>query len=182
MSRRTFLGNDNSIAERVRIYRTPEAIEVDQVDQYQIFRRRVFFDEVRLVTLHSKRGGALGWVLLALAGVCALLSLTLRSEPQVAFGFQEVAAALALLGAIGLMIRMWVVTVWGRRTRARVVYRMREGRAREVYGEICRAAADAQRALAREAGAWEEPPPPPPVLPLSASEPLPPPAAPLSPT
>jgi hypothetical protein len=177
MSQRTFLGNDNSISERVRVYRTPDAVELDQIDQYQIFRKRVFFDEVRLVTLHAKRGAGTGWVLLILGLLLGLLSLPMRSEPVLARTFQGTAAGFVLVGIAVLLMPVWVVTVFGKRSRARVAYRLGEKKAREVYGEICRAAAEAQRALARGAAVQGDFPAPPP-LPLSASEP---PPAPLSP-
>jgi len=160
----------------VRVYRTPEAIEVEQVDQYQIFRKRVFFDEVRLVTLHSKRGIGAGWILLILGLLLGLLALTTRDESALSLVSVGIAAGCVVGGVSALLMPVWVVTVCGKRTRARVAYRAGEKKAREAYGEICRAAAEAQRALAREAaveGDFPAPPPPqaiPPPLPLSASE------------
>src|SRR5262249_31203720 len=57
--RRVFLGRDSTWAERIRVYRTDEALEVVYVSSFQLTMRRVFFDEVQLVTLHRSRGGRL---------------------------------------------------------------------------------------------------------------------------
>lgn len=147
---RRLLGKAHSWTERVRVFWTDEALEVDQADNYEIRRRRVFFDEILLVTLHSTRGGGvLPWLLALLALPCGLFSLTFTGEEaDVGRVFLVMAAVLGMLAAVVALLPVWVVTAFGRRTRARMNFRMREGRAREVYAEICRAAGETQRALA----------------------------------
>jgi hypothetical protein len=169
---RRFLGKTHSLAERVRTYWTDEALEVDRLDNYEIRRRRVFFDEILLVTLHSARGVLSSLLPLILALLCAFLAAVSNAEPAVSRVFW-IGAALFTGLAVGIaMVPVWVVTVYGKRTRARMQFRLGEGKARRVYAEICRAASDAQRALAtRLAAEAPEPPPPPPPLPLSDSEP-----------
>ncbi|HYH47320.1 MAG TPA: hypothetical protein VEG34_16690, partial [Thermoanaerobaculia bacterium] len=65
---RRYLGRAQSLSERVRTYWTAEALEVDRADNYEIRRRRVFFDEILLVTLHNTRG-----VLVAILPLCLAL-------------------------------------------------------------------------------------------------------------
>ncbi len=168
---RRYLGRVQTVSERVRTYWTDEALEVDLADNYEIRRRRVFFDEILLVTLHMTRRGLLAALLpLTLALVLAVAALTTSASGELSASRYFWAGA-ALLGglALGLMIApVWVVTVYGKRTRARMHFRLRQAKAREIYAEICRAAADAQRALADRL--IREIPQPPPPLPLSESE------------
>jgi hypothetical protein len=77
-----------------------------------------------------------------------------------------VALGFFLLGVVFFFTPLWVVNVFGRRTRARVQFRLRERKARDVFARVCQAAAEAQRTLAVPAQAPEPPP-----LPLSSSEP-----------
>ena len=176
---RRYLGRAQSLSERVRTYWTEEALEVDRVDNYEIRRRRVFFDEILLVTLHTTRGVLVSILPLTLALVCAVAALASSAgdEASASRFFWVLAAFFVAFAAGAALVPVWVVTVYGKRTRARMHFRMRQTKAREVYAEICRAAADAQRALAsRLAGDIPEPPLPPPIsptlppLPLSDSE------------
>jgi hypothetical protein len=169
---RRYLGRAQTLSERVRTYWTDEALEVDRADNYEIRRRRVFFDEILLVSLHNTRGVLVSILPLFMGLLFAAMALATRDVPDASAAFW-IGAAFFVAFAVGAALApVWVVTVYGKRTRARMHFRMRQAKAREVYAEICRAAADAQRALAlRLAAEIPEPPPP---LPLSDSE-LPPP-------
>jgi hypothetical protein len=149
--RRVLLGTERGIADRCRVYRTAEALEVDVIDHYDIQRRRVFFDEVQLVTLHSRRGlwrVAAGLALLALAaGLLGAPMWNLALWQNIYFGAAFVLAALAIGSAL---TPAWIVTVFGKRTRARMNFSFRSGRARRVYAEMCLAAATAQTAAPQE--------------------------------
>ncbi|HWN44217.1 MAG TPA: hypothetical protein VNW71_18480 [Thermoanaerobaculia bacterium] len=179
---RRYLGRAYSLSERVRTYWTDEALEVDRADNYEIRRRRVFFDEILLVTLHQTRGLLSSLLPLILALLLAVVASVPISEPDVS---QALWIGAALLGGLALglaIVPVWVVTVFGKRAHARMHFRLRQAKAREIYAEITRAAADAQRALAlRLAAEIPEPPPPPsiPPLPLSESELPPPPEEPV---
>lgn len=170
---RRLLGTANGVAERVRVYRTAEALEIDQMEYYNVRRRRVFFDEVELVTLHSTRGmvaGAAVWGVLALlVGISAAPAG--RNAGYVLF---SAAGAFALGCLISLVAPVWTVTVFGKRTRARIRFRLRGGKARRVYDDICRAVAEAQEAAAlRYAAQRPQPPPLPPMPPIPQISPLP---------
>jgi hypothetical protein len=170
---RRYLGSANSLAERVRVYWTGRGLEVDSSEGYEIRRTRVFFDEVLLVTLHSKLGGALPWLPLGLAALVGISALLARSEPLPSQILTWIALGFFVIGAALFFTPQWVVTVFGRRTRARLQFRLRERKARDVFASICQAVDAAQRSL-RVAGQdqdhWPEPPLPSP-LPLSGSEP-----------
>lgn len=163
--RRRFLGRTHTLTERVRTYWTDEALEVDLADHYEIRRRRVFFDEILLVTLHSRRGVLASLIPLLLAILFALIALGASDNGlEVSLPFWALAALFFAVAVVAAALPVWVVTVYGKRTRARMHFRMRQGKARSIYAEICRAASDAQRTLASRL-----------TLPLSDSEvPLPP--------
>lgn len=167
---RSYLGNAHNLAERVRVYWTARGLEVDSSEGYEIRRTRVFFDEILLVTLHSQLGGSLSWLSLGLAALSGLLAILTVSEPVASRVLMWTALGLAVLGAMLFAMPQWVVTVFGRRTRARLKFRLRERKARDVFARICQAVDEAQRNLRADV------PPPgpatyPPPLPLSDSEP-----------
>ena len=145
---RVFLGSILGMGERMRVFRIPDALEVDSSDYYEIQRRRVFLDEVQLVTLHRGLGGGLyPWVLGGLALFCGFMAAVMFSVPdsaEVRDFFLLVTAVLAALAVATGFLPAWTVTVYGRRTRARMRYRFREAKARAVYAEICAAVAEAQ--------------------------------------
>jgi len=144
---RARLGTANSAAQRRRIYRTAQGLEMDEIGGFEVIRRRVLFAEIAWVTLHRPRPGAAVWVLAALTGL-ALLSCLLLGEIDLPVYILLGVAALTALGAAWAATPVWVVTAYGRRTRIELRFRLREMRARAVYGEICRLADAAQQALA----------------------------------
>jgi len=173
-SARSYLGSANSLADRVRVYWTDKGLEVDSSEGYEIRRTRVFFDEVLLVTLHSRLGGALSWLLVSLAALTGFMGGLLRSEPVPSRILLWTALGIFVIGAALFLVPQWVITVFGRRTRARLQIRLRERKARDLFARICQAVDEAQRNLrvfGQEPGPASEiglPEPPP--LPLSDSE------------
>ena len=167
---RRYLGRAQTLSERVRTYWTDEALEVDRADNYEIRRRRVFFDEILLVTLHNTRGVLVSILPLCLALLFAVMALAASDEPDASLAFWIVSAFFIAFAVGAALAPIWVVTVYGKRTRARMHFRMRQAKAREVYAEITQAAADAQRALALRLAAEIPEPPLPPPLPLSDSD------------
>jgi hypothetical protein len=151
---RRLLATDRPFGERVRVYRTPGALEVDQIDFSGIRRRRVFFDEVQLVTLHSQRGIARlaveTGILAFLVGIAAG-GLGAKGDLRSLSIFFATAAAIVLGSLVSMLIPVWTVTVFGKRTRARLRFPLRSGKARRIYGEICRAVAEAQAEAQKDA-------------------------------
>jgi hypothetical protein len=170
---RILLGTSAGLATRERIYRIEDALEVDDVDHYEIIRRRVFFEDILLVTWHRE----LGWAFLLAFGLLTLLFATIGVAIAVASADSTgliVAVTCALPFAVPfglrLLLRLDVITVYGRRSRARICFSFRKARAKAVYGEICQLAATHQDRLASEIHAAGTPTGEPP----SSPEPLPP--------
>jgi len=138
--RRQRIGGAATLVERVRVYRTGDALEVDTATSFEISRRRVFFDEVVLVLLH-RRGYH---PLLVLAAV--LLGL-LCVGTALAKEYWVLLPIVLFLACVLLGGPAWTVSVYGRRTFARMRYGLREQKARAIYDEICRRAAEAQAEL-----------------------------------
>jgi hypothetical protein len=164
---RRYLGSAHTLSERVRVYWAEKALEVDRLESYEIRRSRVFFDEVLLVTLSSKRGGVLPWVTFGFAALAWFISVLVQSEPAASQALTWVALGLLAIGAVLFLTPLWVVTVFGRRTRARMQFRLGERKARDLFAQICQAADEAQRALHAAEPARDTEPPQPPPLPLS---------------
>lgn len=155
------------MAERMQVFLTPDGLEVDVTDHFEIRRQRVFFDEVQLVLLHRQRGGGpVPWVFAGLAAMSGLMALPFSFDSDLRNGCLAVASVFALFAAAGFTLTSRVVTVYGKRARARIRY-WRAGKAHEVYEEICRAAAAAQPPRSEAL-----PPPLPPSSPSGLDSPL----------
>ena len=164
---RTFMGNEAA-------FLTADGLDVDAAEHYDVVRRRVIFDDIHLVTLHTDRGvaylivtGLFGCFFLALS--IFIVSLSVDAWPA--------ALPLFLMGIfpfVAFVLRLAmgrsVVSVFGRRSKAILRFgTMRTNKARNVYGQICAAVRRAQSASAvSDAGSSERP--------LPAGVPLPPPA------
>jgi hypothetical protein len=161
--RRIFLGRDSSWAERIRVYRTADAVEVAHITAVEVTLRRVFFDEMQLVTLHRARSSHSIWLLSILTTLCALPTLLVRRVPEIFAAF----LAATLLAGISLLLMVlipaWVVNAFSSRTRVSIRYQFRPGRARAVYLDLWNRAAEAQRQLAVPAAGSPAAGPAPPV-------------------
>jgi hypothetical protein len=151
---RTLLGTFSGIATRARIYRTDAAIEIDELDSFEVLRRRVFFDDILLITRHREPG--LAFVMAMAAGViaCGVLAVIFFHESAIA------AAALgigALAFAAAFVLRLWlqldVVTIFGRRTNAQLRYWFRKELARRTFDDLAERARAAQQQLAERLAA-----------------------------
>lgn len=161
---RRLLGSRGSLGGQTRVYRTPDGLEIDEAEDEKIFRKRLFWDEVLMVTLHHARD--ILFVVFALIGVGFLALMSLL----IGFAFAEAKAGvvLSMLTWLPLLVYTIVrmvqgvptVSVYGRRTMARLTFPLRGGRAREVYAEISAAARRRQDA-ARAATAKRTASPPP---------------------
>jgi hypothetical protein len=152
-ARRVFLGRDVSWAERVRVYRTDEALEVAYINTFDVSLRRLFFDEVQLVTLHRARGSRTLWLLVVLSALCALGTLIAWSTPELANGFVTVTVIVFTWTLVTALIGSSIVTAYGGRARARIRFLYRPGKARRVYDDLCRRVGEVQGRIAAEAAA-----------------------------
>jgi len=152
-ARRLFLGGRRGFSGQQRTYRTPDYLEIDDIESYDVTRRRIFYDEILLVTLHTTVAWLLAIGVGTLGGVLGLACLPLISESKgtAALLFLCTAAPLFALAVLLLARPFGVVTVFGKRTRTQMEYWWRRGRARETYLLVCRLARERQSQLARQA-------------------------------
>jgi hypothetical protein len=149
--RRIPLGRASDLSGRQLVFEAGEALEVDDYEGYAGQRRRLFYDEVMLVTSHRRGGGALLALLMGLGGILVLAAVLLALAEQ-ASG----ALALALLAAVPLaaavlrlVVKTEVITVYGKRSQARVQFWLQKRRARQAFERICTRAREAQERPAR---------------------------------
>ena len=151
MARRAYLGGDWDGLIRRKIYDVGDALEVDELMMGSIERTRVYFDDVLLVTYHRMFGtifvvctalGA-GFVL----GIC-LLTMAYSNKPS---------PVLALLGlpflfflVLRLIYRVDIITVFGRRSRARIRFSFRKERAQELFRKLTGRIRDRQAEVAAQ--------------------------------
>jgi hypothetical protein len=146
--RRKRLSRDADVATRYRVYEVPGGLEVEELSFVEASRRRVFFDEVVLVTYHRYRPVAAIVVAAVFALLFAFCAAVLR-EPaglRVAAGFAALGGLFGLVLVALLVNPYHAITVFGLRNRARIVRRLSGRRAREIYARLCREVEAAQRA------------------------------------
>jgi hypothetical protein len=151
-AKRHYLGRASVYGQTVRMFQTRDAIEVDEVEGYDVVRRRVFYDDVLLVTYHQ----FVGWGFVVAAGVLALIF----GASSVAIGFGDWRMGLGVFAVTGLpfliamvarlVMKVDAVTVYGRRTKAQIHFPLRKGRARTVFNQVCRAVKETQDRIARD--------------------------------
>jgi hypothetical protein len=148
---RVQLGSRAGLSYVHKVYRTPDAIEVDEIEGVDVTRRRVLLDEVLLVTYHRAYGLAFVLTLAVLAIMFSFLSFMIglwdRAVGLLVFALTGLPSLLAL--GLRLALGIDVLTVHGRRTRAELHFWLRKGRGREVYRQVCRLARERQDQLAR---------------------------------
>jgi len=150
---RKTLGRNTTFGTRERVFETDEGIEVESTDQYELTRKRVLFEDIVLVTIHRE----VGWAFLLANGLLVTVFLIIAFVTYFASGRDfsaMIIAAFAVPSAIALAIRLFfkvsVVSVFGRRSRAKVRFLFSERRARELYGHLCARARQIQREIEEE--------------------------------
>ena len=148
--RRVLLGTRQGYHTRERVYATRDALEIDDVEGSDVTRRRVFYDDVVLVTRHRQYGWVFLSVTLALAIGVGFIVGPLRT-PTV--GLAVVMYALfglpfLLSFVIRALFGVEVICVQGRRTKAVMHFQARRRRAIRVFEQVCRSARQAQGAAA----------------------------------
>jgi hypothetical protein len=149
---RTLIGKYASLAGREAIYETPDGFDVESREGYDVVERRVLFDDVLLVTLHRHYGTAY----LLTTGLISLFFLTVAMT--VWFTMGPGAVTPTIIGAMGLpslisfllraIFGVDTLTIFGRRSKASVGFRLRKGRARAAYERVCMLVRNAQERVA----------------------------------
>ena len=151
MAGRERLGRRTAFSHRELVYRARDCFEIDEVEGYDVTRKRVFYDDVVLVTRHR----FVPWAPLILTGLIAVVAGLLafglsREMGRVAgFTFFVITVALVVLAVLLAAVGGEAVTIQGKRTQARMDFVLRRGRAAEVYARACRLARERQQRLAR---------------------------------
>ena len=159
---RVFLGKRSGLSSWERVFRTPDAIEVEEAEGYDLSRRRVWLDEVLLVTSHRGYGLAFLIAMAVFTTIFGLMSLAVLIADRTAGLVSLALFVLPFAAAFGLRLALGldVVTVHGKRTRAEMHFWFRKARGRRVFQEVCRLARERQDAM--RAGHRPRPPAPPP--------------------
>lgn len=155
-AKRVLLGTRTALGRRQRVYRFPDGLEVEDSETFTVTLRRVFFDEVLLVTYHSYIGWPFVLVLAGLAAWFGFVALAVGAGNGWAAGLVAfVLGPLPLLAAavLRLVLKVDAITVYGKRTRASLHFWLRKQRGRELYQLICRLAQERQEQAARERAA-----------------------------
>jgi hypothetical protein len=156
-SPRVRIGRWNDLATRQVVYQTDEAIEVDEIDHFQIARKRVFFDDIVLVTLHRQFGAAFlvttATFALLLLGIAAALVFAHQSD--VALWCAVAGSPFVIAFITRLVLQQDVLTVYGRRSKATMRYTFRKAFARAKFEEITSIGRRAQARIAAQQRAAE---------------------------
>jgi hypothetical protein len=150
---RVLVSKGKSLVSRVAVYRTKEAIEEQEIEGYDVSLRRVFLDEVMLVTQHRTTNwmGAIGSFIFfgIVAFWCLMAGLISESLAVGAIAFAVCALPLLVLLLLYVLVKVEVVTVFGRRMRIQMRFWLRKARGRQVFEEVCRAARQTQERSSR---------------------------------
>lgn len=158
---RTLLGRSATLVARERVFEMPDGLEVESAEQYELTRKRVLFEDVVLITYHREAG--LGFI-----SVHALVVLFFFGMGAIIFAANGSLIAAAILAAFGIpsllmillraALKVDVVTVFGRRSKAVIRFPYRKRRAREAYGHLCARTRQIQEQIAAESRGPEAPP------------------------
>ncbi len=155
---RTYLGSEANIGGYRRVFLIDDALEVDENNFTQIERTRVYFDDVLGITYHQQTGLAFllftGIVTVFLGAISAIVAVDGTPEGAIVVGLFAVPFAVAFF--LRVLLKVDVITVYGKRTKATIRFGFRKGRARSIYDDLTASI------RARQAKAVVQPPPPPP--------------------
>ncbi|MEO8378781.1 MAG: hypothetical protein ABI779_12980 [Acidobacteriota bacterium] len=148
---RVLLCRNNDLFSREAVYQTAEGLDVSSSQAFSLHDRRLLYDDVQLVTLHSDRGL---WYLLATGAAAALLLAIAIFIVALDTSMWAVALPFFIFGAaplVSFLVRLAVgretVTIHGRRSKAILRFSgLRKHRSREIYGQVCSLVRRAQSA------------------------------------
>ena len=159
---RTLLGRNTMVASRMAVYESADGLDVESTEQYEVSRRRVLFEDVVLITFHRETGWAFVLINAFIAFVFFLIGGSIfgaNAPPLVALIFAMIGVPSLIFILLRLAMKVDVVTVFGRRSRAVIRFPYRKQRAREVYGRLCARTRQVQEQIATENAGFEAPPP-----------------------
>lgn len=166
-SNKRYLGADDSISVRRRIYLTEDALEVDEVEGIDVNRIRVYFDDVLLMTYHKVYG--VGFIItnIIFCIIFGSIALATSSTPVASVIFTIIFILFFLFLVLRLVLRVDIISVYGRRTMVRIRFSFRKGRARRTFEQVANLIHERQAQIASSM----PPPVSPPPSPLEPMEP-----------
>ncbi|MBN2369936.1 MAG: hypothetical protein JXO72_05565 [Vicinamibacteria bacterium] len=149
--RRTPLGRLLGFSCQQRVFRAADYLEIDLIEAYEVSRRRIFYDEILLVTLHSAIGWSTVVVAGAIGGIAGLVSVGLLTVGLGAALLSFAASSLPflVLAAWRLLVPAAVVTIFGKRARTQMRFWPLRSRGRDAYLLVSRLARERQAQVAR---------------------------------
>jgi hypothetical protein len=134
---------------RQTVYETAEGLEVESMEGYEVTQQRVLFEDVQLVTYHRELVAVFlivnGLMGAFFVGITILHASLTRGDVMWSLIWTAFAAPFLIALLLRLMFQVDVVTVFGRRSKARLRFSFRKKRAREIYGQICARVRQLQR-------------------------------------
>lgn len=171
------IGKWTSLVAREKVFQTADGIEIDSNEHYEVARKRVFFDDVMLITYHREKGVAYLIAVGILAFVFCGMGLMALSFNVAFWPMALVLLVIGFPAFVSFMLRLAlgvdVITVHGRRSKAAIRFRYKKRRARELYGQLCATVRNTQRKREMQYAA-EEAANAPPAIPAEEMPPLPP--------
>lgn len=129
------------MAEREHVYVVEDAIEVDQVDGYEVTRRRVFLSDIEAVTMHQQRQIysliMLGLVLLTCLAVIVAVNSHAADKMLGLLISSAVTAPFLWLFVRLLLVPTRIINIYGTRTKASLRFVFRVAKAEKVFHLIC---------------------------------------------
>jgi hypothetical protein len=155
---RTLIGKYASLAGREAIYETADGFDVETREGYDVIERRVLFSDVVLVTLHRHYGIpyllTTGLLSLFVAVLAVIIYFSIPGAG--ASGPAIVVALFGIPSFVAFLLRATFgvdrITIFGRRSKAQLGFRVRKRRAREAYERICALVRNAQQGIASAPG------------------------------
>lgn len=154
--RRVHISSFADLASRYRAFLVPGGIEVEERASFEVVRRRILFDEVHALTLHTARrwSGVIALWLVAFVVLAIASAFSTSDQSEMVVIFASAALAIVLAGVVLLAMPAQVITIYGRRTRVRVIFRFGAGKAREWLARLSR---EIERAQAQQRAAGSTP-------------------------
>ena len=155
---REYLGQVRDMGGTTRVYKAAGAFEVDELEGTSGTRRRIFFEDIFLVTYHREVGTtfALGVGALCVVLLLIILGMLADGVSNRASSGLMVGGVIALVSAplfivfLNRVIRKKdIITIFGRHGRARLEFEWRKAKARTVFQDACRVARNSRPAARR---------------------------------
>lgn len=155
---REYLGQVRDMGGAARVYKAAGAFEVDELEGTSGIRRRIFFEDIFLVTYHREVGTMFALVVGSLCVVLLFIILGMladgvsnpSSSGLIVGGVVAFLSAPLFIVFLNRVIRKKdIITIFGRHGRARLEFEWRKSKARDIFQDACRVARNSRPAIRR---------------------------------